>query len=130
MASPYECEIETEFSSAAVSNNVFCSKASFPTLAEVKELDLTEEQKEGLPKLQELIKKETAGLINYSYPFHKNNVHVVKYAARMIGRHYDLEVKKEKDEEMKVDEVVVKAEVEESEKEVKKEGEEEKKEEE
>ena len=52
--------------------------------------------------MQELIKNETSRLINFSYPFHLNNAAKVKYAARMVGRHYDVIEEEKKDEEVVV----------------------------
>lgn len=103
LASPYDCDpTTTEYSSAVFSNKVFFDKGSFPTLGDLKELDLTEQQKEGLPKLKELIKKEAVKILNFSYPFKKHNASAIKYAARMIGRHYDVTEKEAEKEEAEV----------------------------
>ena len=53
LSSPHDCDPNTtEYSQAVFQNKIFFERASFPTIGEVMKVDLTEQQKEGLPKLK------------------------------------------------------------------------------
>ena len=68
-----------------------------------------------------MIKKEAVKILNFSYPFNKHNASAVKYAARMVGRHYDVETK---EPEKKEEQIETKQEVEDKKEETSKEGDE------